>query len=168
MCANDQSKHRKRAETRKNRVQPNRLASPSTPRTLGRPKLERFSHRVSRRSPGHLQPPRRRRGTALGRAADRTNPGPTPFKTAMWGESRAAAVSHTRDSFDSSSAFPPLLPLIFSLPFSLPTDKNQNSVTQYGGRTSERLSRDSAGLLGHRREKRTYEPRYGEAAAHEY
>ncbi|XDV42408.1 hypothetical protein PO909_011079 [Leuciscus waleckii] len=46
------------------------------------------------------------------------NPGPTPLKTAMRGEQPPPppppAVSQTRDSFDSSSAFPPLLPL-FSL-----------------------------------------------------
>lgn len=80
--------------------------------------------------------PCQRRGSA-----DRTRP-----KSAR--ESRAASLSS-----DSSSAFPPPLPLIFSLPFSLPADKNQNSVTQYGGRTSERLSRDSAILLVRRDER---------------
>lgn len=84
-------------------------------------------------------PGRSRRGSA-----DRTRPNSAR-------ESRAAAAASL--SFDSSSAFPPRLPLIFSLPFSLPTDKNQNSVTQYGGRTSERLSRDSARLLGRREER---------------
>jgi len=104
-----------------------------------RPVLNSFSHRVSRRSPG-------RDAAAELHWAGLMNPGPTPLKTAMRGEKTPPpplpAVSQTRDSFDSSSAFPPLLPLIFSLPFALPTDKNQNSVTQYGGRTSKRLSRD--------------------------
>lgn len=110
-----------------------------------RPVLKSFSHRVSRRSPG-------RDAAAELHWAGLLNPGPTPLKTAMRGEKPPPppppADSQTRDSFDSSSAFPPLLPLIFSLPFALPTDKNQNSVTQYGGRTSTRLSRDFFFLQG--------------------
>lgn len=59
------------------------------------------------------------------------------------GETHAAPLLlRLGKSSDSSSAFPPSAPPYFLSSFSLPTDKNQNSVTQYGGRASKRLSRD--------------------------